>query len=128
MRHILIIFSILLLLSSPVIGNSHKGETLYGWGEYPDYVWKGVGENGTHPVYKGEVENGVPNGQGTLTAPDGRKYLGDFKDGMRSGQGTQTYPNGGKYKGSWKNGVRWNGTSYDKDGKIYKKYVNGVKQ
>ena len=31
----------------------------------------------------------------------------------------------GKYEGSWKNGVRWNGTSYDKDGKIYKKYVNG---
>ena len=47
---------------------------------------------------------------------------------MRSGQGTQTYPDGGKYEGSWKNGVRWNGTSYDKDGKIYKKYVNGVEQ
>ena len=170
MRHILIIFTIL-LLSSSVIGNSHKGETLYGWGEYPDYVWKGVGEKGTHHEYKGKVENGVPNGQGILTAPDGRKYVGDFKDGipygqgtftfldvwkyqggwvfgkyhgqgtmtspygdkyegewkdgMRSGQGTQTYPDGRKYEGSWKNGVRWNGTSYDKDGKIYKKYVNG---
>ena len=43
MKHLLIILSIL-LLSSPVIGNSHKGETLYGWGEYPDYVWKEVGE------------------------------------------------------------------------------------
>ena len=87
MRHILFILTIL-LLSSSVIGNSHKGETLYGWGEYPDYVWKGVGEKGIHPVYKGEVENGVPNGQGTLTAPDGRKYVGDFKDGIPYGQGT----------------------------------------
>ena len=59
MKHLLIILSFL-LLSSPVIGDSHKGETLYGWGEYPDYVWKRVGEKDTHPVYKGEVENGVP--------------------------------------------------------------------
>ena len=44
MRHILIILSILLLLSSPVIGNSHKGETLYGWGECCDWVWKGFGD------------------------------------------------------------------------------------
>ena len=43
MKHLLIILS-LLLLSSPVIGDNHKGQTLYGWGEYPDYVWKGVGE------------------------------------------------------------------------------------
>ena len=183
MKHLLIIFSFLLLSSfitsclkngsSPVIGDNHKGETLYGRGEYPDYVWKRVGEKDTHPVYKGEVENGVPNGQGTLTSLDGRKYVGDFKDGLpngqgtftfldgwkyeggwvfgkyhgqgtwtspsgykydgewkdgiRSGQGTQTYPDGGKYEGSWKNGVRWNGTSYEKDGKIYEKYVNGKK-
>ena len=42
MKHTLIILSILLLLSSSVIGDNHKGKTLYGWGEYPDYVWKGV--------------------------------------------------------------------------------------
>ena len=81
MKHLLIILSIL-LLSSPVIGENHKGETLYGWGEYPDYVWKDVGEKDTHSVYKGEVVNGVPNGQGTLTSLDGRKYVGDFKDGF----------------------------------------------
>ena len=170
MKNLLIVLSFL-LLSSPVFGESKTSKTLYGWGEYPDYVWKEVGEKGTHPVFKGEVENGVPNGQGILTSPDGRKYVGDFKegipygqgtftfldgwkyqggwvfgkyhgqgtmtspykdkyvgewkDGMRSGQGTQTYPDGGKYEGSWKNGVRWNGTSYDKDGIMYKKYVNG---
>ena len=62
---------------------------------------------------------------GTFTYNSGDKYEGEWKDGMRSGQGTQTYPDGGKYEGSWKKGVRWDGTSYDKDGKIYKKYVNG---
>ena len=100
MKHLLILISIL-LLSSPVFGDNHKGETLYGWGEYPDYVWKGFGEKGTHSLYKGEVENGVPNGQGTLTAPDGRKYVGDFKDGLPYGQGTFTFLDGWRYEGGW---------------------------
>jgi len=43
MKHLLIILSIL-LLSSPVIGDNHKGETLYGWGNTLPYVWKGFGE------------------------------------------------------------------------------------
>ena len=80
MRNLLIILSFL-LLSSPVIGDNHKGETLYGWGEYPDYVWKGVGEKGTHPKYQGQVKDGKPNGLGSLTYPDGSKYVGEYKDG-----------------------------------------------
>ena len=40
MKHILIIISIL-LLSSPVIGDNHKGETLYRWETSSGYVWKG---------------------------------------------------------------------------------------
>ncbi len=98
MKHVLIILISFLLLSSPVFGDNHKGETLYGWGEYPDYVWKDVGEKDTHSVYKGEVENGVPNGQGTLTSLDGRKYVGDFKDGLPNGQGTFTFLMDGSMK------------------------------
>ena len=64
MKHLLILFSIL-LLSSPVIGDNYKGETLYRWGKYSDNVWKGFGDKETHPKYEGDVENGVPNGQGT---------------------------------------------------------------
>ena len=127
MKHLLIIISIL-LLSSPVIGNSHKGETLYGWGEYPDYVWKRVGEKDTHPVYKGEVENGVPNGQGTLTFPDGGKYVGEFKYGKKNGQGTFTFSDGEKYVGEYKDGKRWKGTEYDKFGNIFVKFVDGLRQ
>jgi len=42
MKHLLIILSIL-LLSSPVVGDNHKGETLYLLGKYPNYVWKEFG-------------------------------------------------------------------------------------
>jgi hypothetical protein len=126
MKHLLIILSIL-LLSSPVIGDNHKGETLYGWGEYPDYVWKGVGEKDTHPVYKGEVENGVPNGLGILIFPMGGKYVGEWKNGEKNGLGTRTYPVGWEV-GEYKDGVLWNETYYDENGNIFYKYVNGVEQ
>ena len=128
MKHLLIILISILLLSSPVIGDNHKGETLYGWGKYPDYVWKGFGDKDTHSVYKGDVENGVPNGQGTLTSLDGRKYVGDFKDGLPYGQGTFTFLDGWKYEGEFKDGKKWNGTVYDNDGINISKYINGVKQ
>ena len=57
MKHLLILLISILLLSSPVIGDNHKGETLYLWGKYPDYVWKGFGDKDTHSVYKGDVVN-----------------------------------------------------------------------
>ena len=101
MRHILIILSFL-LLTSPLFGDNHKGETLYKWGDYPDYKWMGFGDKVTQPKYQGQV-----------------------KDGKLNGLGFMTYPNGSKYLGSWKNGTRWNGTFYDKNGNIIYKYVNG---
>ena len=149
MKHLLIILSIL-LLSSPVIGDIHKGETLYQWGENPDYKWMGFGDKDTQPVYKGQVKDGKPNGLGFITFPDGSKYVGEwkdgkfnglgtytwsdgekyeggFKDGKEHGQGTFTYPDGGKYVGEWKDGQPWNGTGYDKNGNIQVKFVNGKK-
>ena len=177
MKHLLIILSFL-LLSSPVIGDNHKGETLYQWKTSSGWVWKGFGENGTHPKYQGDVKNGKPNGLGSLTYPDGSKYVGEYKDGKLNGQGTSTWSdgrkyvgeyrdgertgqgthtfgkgdfegdkyegeykdgipngqgtytssNGEKYEGEWKDEKPWNGTQYDKDGNITKKYVNGVRQ
>ena len=138
MKHLLIILISVLLLSSPVIGNNHKGETLYRWGEYPDYKWMGFGDKDTHPVYQGQVKNGKPNGLGVIIYPDGilkggNKYVGEWKDGKEHGQGTLTTPvedsrnfihHGRKYVGEWKKGKHWNGTT-EKDGKIEKKVVNG---
>ena len=57
MKHLLILLSIL-LLSSPVIGDNHKGETLYGWKTSSGFVWKGFGEKYTNPKYQGDVEDG----------------------------------------------------------------------
>ena len=101
-KHLLIIIISIILLSSPVIGNSHKGETLYGWGNTLPYVWKSGGSKKLQPKYEGDVENGVPNGLGVLISTNGWKYFG-----------------------SWKNGEIWNGTYYEKDGNIEYKKVNG---
>jgi len=148
MKHLLIILSFL-LLSSPVIGDNHKGETLYLWENSSGDVWKGFGDKETHPKYEGDVENWVPNGLGVLISPDGRwKYVGEFKDGEKNGKGTYTHSGGGKYVGEWKDGLmngqgtltrtdgsmyvgeyndgnRWNGTEYDKNGNITYKFLNG---
>ena len=149
MKHLLILISIL-LLSSPVIGDNHKGETLYRW-KNPSgdgYVWKGFGDKETLPKYKGDVKNGKPNGlgiliyygggkyvgewkdgdwngQGTYTWSDGSKYVGEFKDDKRNGQGTYTSHNGKYIVGEYKDDLPWNGTQYEKDGNITYKIVNG---
>ena len=34
----------------------------------------------------------------------GELYVGQFKDGLMNGQGTMTYPNGRKEAGKWRNG------------------------
>ena len=94
MKHLLILLISILLLSSPVIGDNHKGETLYRWKTSTGIVWKGFGEKETHPKYQGQVMDGKPNGLGVLISTNGWKYFG-----------------------SWKNGEIWNGTEYDKDKK-----------
>jgi hypothetical protein len=54
--------------------------------------------------YVGEFHTGRPNGQGTLTWPDGTKYMGEFLDGNIWGQGTLTWTNGDKYIGEFHGG------------------------
>jgi hypothetical protein len=147
MKHLLIIL-LSMLLYSPVIGDNNKGETLYAWGEYIPFVWKGFGDKETHPKYTGDVKNGKPDGQGTETFPDGSKYIGEwiggkptgqgtqtyydgdkyvglFKDGKYHGQGTYTFSYGGKFVGEFKDDNRWNGIRYDKNGNIIYKVVKG---
>ncbi len=64
--------------------------------------WKTTRTSDEDPVYVGEVQDGLPNGQGTYTFPDGAKYVGEWQDGKRNGQGTMTLPNGAKYVGEYK--------------------------
>ena len=46
----------------------------------------------------------------------------------KHGQGTLTWYDGYRFKGEWKDNKQWNGTTYDKNGNIYSKYVNGKVQ
>ena len=78
-------------------------------------------------MYVGEWKNGKQNGHGTETIPNVGKYVGEWRNGKTNGQGTLTFPNGHKYVGEFKDDKRWNGTSYDQNGKIKYKIVNGEK-
>ena len=121
MKHLLILLSIL-LLSSPVIGQ--ETGVLYQYETSSGLVWKSVGSEKLQPKYEGQVENGIPNGQGTVTSSDGSKYVGEYRDGNWNGQGTYTYSDGRKEVGEYKDGKFWNGNHYY-DGKILFKFVNG---
>ena len=52
--------------------------------------WFEDGDEENDGKYVGEIENGKPNGTGSITFPDGRKHVGEFKDGKPNGQGTLT--------------------------------------
>ena len=72
MKHSLIIFS-LLLLYSPVIGDSHKGKTFYEWKTVSGIQWREIGDKDIHAKYKGDVVIGKPHGIGAVVYPDGNK-------------------------------------------------------
>ena len=97
-------------------GKKHgQGTFTYGKGK-----WKGE-------KYVGEFKHGYRNGQGTYTWSDADKYVGEWKEGEKHGQGTFTYSRG-KYVGEFRKGKQFNTTLYDKDGNIFGRYVNGVRQ
>ena len=94
MKHLLIILS-LLLLSFPLFGQ--ETGVLFLHLETGETVYSEEGDDDNDGKYVGEIQNGVPNGQGTESSPYGEKYEGEFKDGVRHGQGTSTLPDGQKY-------------------------------
>ncbi|MBX9764969.1 MAG: peptidase C13 [Pseudomonadaceae bacterium] len=55
--------------------------------------------------YRGEVINGLLQGQGRLDYGDGSHYQGQFKDGQFNGQGIYTYADGGRYEGHFVKGL-----------------------
>ena len=103
MKHLLIILSIL-LLSSPVIGDNHKGETLYLWETSSGRFWKGFGDKETQTYYIGEVKNGKLHGFGVMYFHYGMKYVGEYRDGLP-----------------------WTGRFYEKNGDFSYRLVNGKK-
>ena len=106
---------------------SNKKNILFLREEYGDGQGTFTYPNGEK--YVGDWKNGKYHGHGTFTYPDGNMYVGEFKDDDMEGKGTYTWGKGNYegqiYLGVWKEEEPWNGTSYDKDGKILSKYVNG---
>lgn len=50
-------------------------------------------------TYKGEFQNDVRHGFGTVTWSSGGRYDGYFKDNLRDGEGKMIYNDGTTYEG-----------------------------
>ena len=73
-----------------------KTKRYYYEGEYRSGKFHGQGTI-TYPdgiKYVGELKYNKPNGQGTMTFSDETRHIGKFKYGLLNGLGTATYPNG----------------------------------
>lgn len=82
-------------------------------------------------TYTGEVSDGKPNGQGTLTDPHGTNQQGEWHDGQPYRvSGTWVAPDGTREVGTWNHdGAGSGGTITWKDGREYKgdwKIVDGA--
>ena len=138
MKHLLIILSIL-LLSSPVIGQSSKYESV-GQCVLQTMEERELTGNKMFEMVKVECEKQLKKRKGVLffinrdrilgwykkgdRKKDG-KYVGEIENRKPNGQGTHTYSNGEKYVGEWKGGMPWIGTKYNKNGEILGKWTNG---
>ena len=83
--------------------------------------------------WEGEIENGIPNGQGTFFTPEsysevdfynGSKFEGIYENGERK-EGTFTWSRGNKYIGTYRDNKIWNGEMIYVDGNKNSNYVNG---
>lgn len=76
-------------------------------GELADGVPNGQGTMTYYneDIYEGEWQSGKRNGQGKIIYADGAVYEGEWQNDLRNGQGTLTFANGDVYEGEWKDDV-----------------------
>jgi len=121
-RHLLIIFSIL-ILSFPLV--AQETGVLYLKKVNGKFGWFESGNDKKHWKYIGEIKKGKPHGTGVLSSTFG-KYSGEVNNGILHGQGTYTYKSGRKRVGEFRKGKEWNVKSYDKKGKLETEWVKGI--
>ena len=79
-------------------------------------------------TYKGEAENGFPEGRGVFKKPDGSVYDGEFKGGQPEGRGVYKYLSGAVYDGELKGGKpEGRGVSKYPSGAVYDGEFKGGK-
>lgn len=61
-----------------------------------------ITSTGDTGIYTGEVVKKIANGSGTLLLNNKCKYEGSFVNGLREGKGNFTWPDGTMYSGDWK--------------------------
>jgi hypothetical protein len=138
-KHLLILL-FLLLLSSPLFGQSTSKYESVGQCVLQTMTEKKLTGNETFELVKeecerilGKVETVVKKRQkgvlffinrnrivGWYEDGDEKKvgkYVGEIENRKPNGQGTHTYSNGEIYVGKWKGGSPWIGTKYNKNGK-----------
>ncbi|KRN25612.1 hypothetical protein [Lacticaseibacillus camelliae] len=74
-------------------------------------------------VYDGQMLKGKFSGHGTLTEPNGDRYVGEFRAGRFNGSGKFSSHAGWRYTGQFKNGaLTGQGTLTTKQGKQLRGY------
>ena len=93
-----------------IIIKSHNNQTEVEMNPFDSDSW----------TYKGEIENQVPNGRGSLSILNSYHFEGNFINGNKEGQGIYTLPDSSVYTGEFKNNLfEAKGTYKYKDGSVY---------
>ena len=122
-KFITLIFSLLLLTYTLA---AQETGTLYLKKVNGKISWFESGNSQKNWKYTGDIFEGKPNGNGSLSSPF-EEYSGEFNNGRMHGQVTHTYENGKKRVGEFRKGKPWNVKSYDKKGNLENMWVDGIK-
>ena len=83
------------------------------------------GDRKIHGIYKGEILDGVPDGEGTYTWYNVEKYVGEFRRGLFHGHGTFSYLSGITAEGVFRKNKEWDTLRSEKNGEVTGKFVKG---
>ncbi|KAH3731800.1 hypothetical protein Pelo_17370 [Pelomyxa schiedti] len=78
------------------------------------FTYMAAGE--VQQIYNGGWSDGLRNGRGVLTWPDGGTYDGEWRNGAQDGWGVRRRPDGSWYEGLWRGGYWCRGTWHDPNG------------
>jgi hypothetical protein len=98
-------------------GRGYEGDWVFGH-------WHGIGriQNANGDVYEGQVQNDLREGKGKLVYADGRIFDGEFQQDDPL-HGTLSFPDGARYVGELHNSARHGyGIYYFTDGSLYEGY------